>query len=264
MSKELNIWVTNDDGVFSPGLLAAVEAIVDISNTTIVAPKSQQTAMGRSQKGNPDAKLEEVSLSSNGTKYRAYSCDASPARVVDHGLQVLTDCLPDLLISGINYGENLGTNITSSGTVGAAFEGASKGIPSIAISLETPIDTHLEYTEQKWDGAAYFLKFFVEKVLREGFPAGADLLKIDVPYQASSETSWRATKMSQNSFYQTSLASPSMDSRLSDTLVRKHQAPNEETDSDIYALAVDGVVSITPLSLDLTAYTSMAHLKAWG
>lgn len=263
MSPRPNIWVTNDDGVFSPGLLAAVDAVAGMANVTVVAPESQQTAMGRAQQGLPQAKLEEVSLSSGGISYRAYSCNASPARAVGHGLQVL-GCSPDLLISGINYGENLGSNITSSGTVGAAFEGASKGIPSIAISLETPIDSHLKYTDQKWDGAAYFLRYFVEKILAEGFPAGADVLKIDVPYSASPETPWRATKLSRNSFYQAHISSPSMESRLGDITISKNRSADEEADSDIYALAVDRVVSVTPLSLDLTAYASFSHLEVWG
>jgi len=257
-----NVWVTNDDGINSPGLLAAVKAIVNVSNVTVMAPETQQTAMGRAQQGLPHAKLEEVPFGFDGLDCRAYSCAAAPARVVDHGLHVLGNA-PDLLISGINYGENLGTNITSSGTVGAAFEGASKGIPSIAISLETPVDTHLEYSEQNWEGAAYFLGFFVDKILRNGFPLGADILKIDVPYSASAETSWRTTKLSCNPFYQTSVSEPSVESRLCDTIVKKKRSADEKVDSDIYALTVDRVVSVTPLSLDQTAYASLSHIESW-
>jgi len=257
------ILITNDDGVKSPGLLAAADAVSEISEVTIIAPLSQQTAMGRSQRGNPQAMLEELTLTSDNREYSAFACDASPARVVGHGLKVMPDYTPDLVISGINYGENLGNCITSSGTVGAAFESAVWGIPSIAISLETPIESHYEYSAQKWDVAAYFLRYFVKQILSKGFPDGADVLKIDIPRDASRDCPWRVTKLSNNSYYRSNIKNPTLQSRISDAVVSKQKCAEEKPDTDVYALAVDRVVSVTPLSLDLTAYNSFSCLDKW-
>ncbi len=259
-----NILITNDDGVNSPGLLAAADAVSGFANVTIIAPLSQQTAMGRAQRGDPQARLEMVELISGDNKYNAYACDASPARVVGHGLKVMPDYTPDLVISGINYGENLGNNITSSGTVGAAIEGATKGIPSIAISLETPIDSHYDYRTLDWNVAMYFLRHFVQKTLSEGFPAGTDVLKIDVPSSATTSCPWRVTRLSGNAYYSSNITNPSLQSRLCDAVTSKGTcAEKEEPDTDVYALAIDQVVSVTPLSLDLTAYDSFAAFDNW-
>lgn len=257
------ILITNDDGVRSPGILAAADAVSEFADVMIVAPLVQQTAMGRALRGAPEARLEKVNLTSNGKNYTAYACDASPARAVEHGLKVMPDYVPDLVISGINYGENLGNCITGSGTVGAAMEAATKGIPSIAVSLETPVDCHFDYTTQEWDAAAHFLRFFVERSLANGFPEGVDVLKIDVPSSASKDCPWRVTKLSGNAYYHRNLENPSLESRLCDSFVSKGHCAEETADTDVYAIAVDQVVSVTPLTLDLTAYGSFDALSGW-
>lgn len=263
LDRRPRILITNDDGVNSPGLLAAADAVAELADVTIIAPLSQQTAMGRSQYGNPQAMLEEVTLTSAKNEFTALAGDASPARIVGHGLEVMPDYMPDLVISGINYGENLGNNITSSGTVGAAFEGASKGIPAIAVSLETPIESHYDYTTQEWDVAAYFVRYFVERIMADGFPQGADVLKIDVPSGATMSCPWRITKLSNNAYYKSSIENPTLQSRMCDSVVSKGKCAEEETDTDVYALTVDQVVSVTPLSLDFTAYSSFSTLDGW-
>lgn len=263
-SRLPKILITNDDGVHSPGILAAIEAVSSFAEVTVVAPASQQTAMGRAYRGDPDACLIETTLTVCGVPYKAFSCEASPARTVDHGLKVLTGYKPDFIISGINYGENLGSSITSSGTVGAAMEAAYRGIPSIAVSLETPINTHLTYTEQNWDAATFFLQHFTKRAIAEGFPRGIDLLKIDVPSCASIDSSWRVTRLSQNSYYRSVLPDACMESRLKDSVITKGHMQDEPTDTDIYAISVDKVVSVTPLCLDFTAHGSLKDLHKWG
>lgn len=263
-SRLPKILITNDDGVHSPGILAAIEAVSSFAEVTVVAPASQQTAMGRAYRGDPDACLIETTLTVCGVSYKAFSCEASPARTVDHGLKVLTGYKPDFIISGINYGENLGSSITSSGTVGAAMEAAYRGIPSIAVSLETPINTHLTYTEQNWAAATYFLQHFTKRAIAEGFPRGIDLLKIDVPSCASIDSSWRVTRLSQNSYYRSVLPDACMESRLRDSVITKGHLQDEPNDTDIYAISVDKVVSVTPLCLDFTAHGSLKDLHKWG
>lgn len=262
MASRPRILVTNDDGVYSPGLLAALQAVSEFADVAVVAPLTQQTAMGRAWKGRPDAQLEKVILEANGASFEAYACDASPARAVDHGLKVLS-FKPDLVVSGINYGENLGANITSSGTVGAAIEAACWGIPALAVSLETPLHSHYTYTDQKWDVAAHFVRYFAQRTIEHGLPQGVDVLKIDVPSDATVSSVWRVTSLSRQLYYRSSLPNPSIGSRLEEVVVSKERGVTEPVHSDVYALAVDKVVSVTPLCLDLTAHGSFSAFEDW-
>ncbi|MEE4165633.1 MAG: 5'/3'-nucleotidase SurE, partial [Desulfocapsaceae bacterium] len=190
--KKPHILITNDDGIASPGLKAAIEAVIDLATVTVVAPSYQQTGSGRGLTGDKQARLVAADLRINGTAVRAYHGDGSPALVVRHCLKTIFDnSMPDLLISGINYGENLGFNITCSGTVGAALEASSFGVPAIALSRQTGVEHHHSYSEQDWSTAAHFLQKFALLLLDRKLPFDVDLLKIDVPENALPTTPWR-------------------------------------------------------------------------
>jgi 5'-nucleotidase len=258
------IVLTNDDGIHSPGLRAAVQAVLPLGQVTVLAPSTQQTGMGRSFTGDFNCPLIPVEYEVEGHQVAAYHCAGSPAAVVHHGLRVLfPDQLPDLLISGINYGENVGTNVTVSGTVGAALEGADHKIPSIAASLETPHGQYYHYSEQCWDAAAHFVAYFSRSLLNSTLPFDVDVLKIDVPGNATPDTPWRLTRVSRFSYYTSLLQEPSLKSKMSDAkLVVNAHKHLLEPESDIYALTVDRVVSVTPLSLDCTSRTDFSLLQA--
>ena len=197
--KKPKILITNDDGINSPGLLASAEVASEFGDIVITAPYSQQTAMGRSLKGDKEARLKPVDYEVYGKKVEAYSCECSPSSVIRHSMAVLfQNEQPDLAISGINYGENIGATITSSGTVGAALESATYGIPSIAVSKETEIDSHHKYTDQDWSVTKHFLKYFIEKTITRKLPFDVDLLKIDVPENASVSTPWGLTRQARD------------------------------------------------------------------
>jgi len=253
------IFITNDDGIDSPGLHAAVEAALPLGELYVVAPKNQGTGMGRSLQGNWGDQLHEISLPVDSRKIKAYYCDCSPALAVMHGLNVLfPDSLPDLLISGINYGENLGTTVTQSGTLGAAFQGASSGIPSLAVSMQTELNHYYEYESLDWDGACYFLQFFSKKMLNHTLPEDVDLLKLDVPLGADRKTTWQVTRLSRQMYYNASIKNPTLKSSIKDAeLIIKVDENLLEKDSDIHALHVGRTVSITPLSLDFTSRISL-------
>ncbi|UZP67835.1 5'/3'-nucleotidase SurE [Desulfovibrio mangrovi] len=263
MSK-YKILITNDDGIDSPGLAAVIQAVNPLAELLIVAPLVQQTAMGRAQRGNATTGLMKRILHVDGRDFEAFACDAAPARVVNHALSVFPGYRPDLVISGINYGENLGASVTSSGTVGAAIEGACRGIPSIAVSLETQVDTHFVYSEQDWGTSKHFLKYFTERTLQHGFPAGVDVLKIDVPSTAAPDCPWRTTRLSKSLYYRQDIPEPSVTSLLGDVIVSKETCAEEPTDTDVYALAIDRVVSVTPMTIDLTARNIAQVLRGWG
>lgn len=261
-TTDVHIAITNDDGIDSPGLRAAAEALTGLGRLTIIAPTNQQTATGRGLTGNKDSRLEPRSFRIGDTAVKAYHCPCSPAQVVRHAMFTLfRDEKPDILISGINYGENLGNMISCSGTVGAALEASSHGVFSLAVSKQTDIASHHRYTGQDWGGAAYFLKKFTRLALDRRFPADIDVLKIDIPDAATEQTPWQTTRLSRSMYYSKYLDAPSVDSLVSDFKTRINLVEEEiEPDSDIYALAVKKEVSVTPLSLDFTSRVDLREL----
>jgi 5'-nucleotidase len=255
------ILLTNDDGIGSPGLVAAVHAVHDLGELIVVAPSHQQSGLSRSfplSEGTP----HEQPLIVNGMVMRAVSYEAAPAQVVRRGILTVTQRQPDLLISGINYGENVGSGITISGTVGAAIEGASFDIPSLAVSVETTEEYHFSHsTDIDFSAAAHFARMFARLVLERGLPSGVDILKIDVPQDATPATPWRITRVSRHRYFVSTIGTDETNSYKQ--LVgyrREFDANTLERDSDIYAIAVDKVVSVTPLTIDLTAKVDLTKL----
>ncbi len=236
----IQILITNDDGIESPGLKAAVEAVISLGEITVVAPSTQQTATGRGMTGNKESSLLPVEYNVNGKKIKAFHCDCSPALIVRHSLMtVFRDEKPDLVISGINYGENLGANVTCSGTVGAALEAACKGIPSIAVSKQTDIESHLKYTEQNWSTTAYFLKHFSELLLTTELMYDVDVLKIDVPASATPDTAWKFTKLARAGYYFREMETPDLESKLNaGNTVIKIDASKLNPNTDIHTFAI--------------------------
>ena len=132
------ILITNDDGIDSPGLAALAPALEPLGDLLIVAPNKQQTSMGRSrsQEEGRDGRLFTREITAGGKSWPAFAVNATPALAVDHALQQLADRPVSLVVSGINYGENVGSCVTVSGTIGAALEAADHGIPAIARSMQ--------------------------------------------------------------------------------------------------------------------------------
>jgi 5'-nucleotidase len=261
MDKVPLILITNDDGIRSPGLLAAVEAVYDLGEVLVVAPRYQQTGAGRSFPSS-DGAIHQEHIEVKGLIVPAFSIDGSPAQAAQHGLVELAPRHPNLLVAGINYGENVGSGVTISGTVGAVLEGATFGIPGLAVSLETPIEYHNCYFEDcDFTAAVFFTRLFAQRLLSVALPPDVDALKIEVPQDATEETPWRLTRVSRQPYYypvpgnRTSLADKvplSYEMRIDfDTL---------EEDSDIFALAKERVVAVSPLSLDLTSRVDFTHL----
>ncbi len=258
------ILLTNDDGINSPGLAAAAEALLPLGRLIIAAPLCQQTSMGRAQTGTPEAKFEPVPFTVNGTVVEAYSLEASPAAVIRHFYMVLPDLKPQLVVAGINYGENIGVSVTTSGTVGAAMEAAMRGSPAMAMSLETDVDAQWSYTEQNWSGSIHFTRLFAENILRRGLAPGVDVLKIEVPAGACVGTPWRMTRLSPSMYYNSSIANPRLlESRRNDINFTKREGTDEPSDTDAYAIRRAREVAVTPLSLNLTARSSLDAVASW-
>lgn len=260
-SKPL-ILISNDDGVDSPGLKAVAEALDDFGELLIVAPTTQQSGMGRSMPSTNDGRLFETMIGDDGHRWRAYGAVASPAQAVQHGILELATRKPALVVSGINYGENVGTGITISGTVGAALEAAAHGIPAIAISLQVGVHQHKSNDASvDFSGAQHFLRLFAERMLNmEKLPQDVDVIKIEVPAGATAETPWRITHLERRPYF---LPLAPERSQLDEAAPIGYQMAsmddlNEGSDADAVQ---QGIVSVTPLSLDMTSRIEPEHLR---
>lgn len=252
MKEEPLILITNDDGIHSPGLLALAQELGDLGELLVVAPRSQRSGWGRGLAG-IDATAEEEDLEIAVPSVRAYALESSPAWAVRYALVRLTDRRPGLVISGINYGENLGTAISVSGTVGAAMEGAAYGSPSMAVSLETEKRFHLSHSSEiDFSVAARFARRLAGGLLSSGLPSGVEFIKVDVPRTATPDTDWRLTRASRQRYFW-----PTEDLGYEVRVDRETLEP----DSDIWAITVDGVISVTPLTLDLTADVDLGSFE---
>ncbi|MDP2813577.1 MAG: 5'/3'-nucleotidase SurE [Erysipelotrichaceae bacterium] len=255
MKKPL-ILICNDDGIYSFGLRAVIESVIDLGELLIVAPISQQTSMGRSfPKGIDVGIIEKVALCINETEIIAYAVHGSPALAVSHGVLELCERKPDLCISGINYGENLGLSITCSGTVGAAFEADSHGIPTIAVSRQ--VDLNLQHSdnfvELDWTACKHITRHVAKRVLEVGFPEGVSILNINVPEGATPSTEVRFTKQSRHN-YSIFIKPEPRDFDKSFRLKSQIDLNIDDVnrDSDIFAIVCDKVISITPLTWNLS------------
>jgi 5'-nucleotidase len=265
------IFLTNDDGITSYGLWAAARALAPLGELLVVAPLHQYSGSGRSFPGDSDGKIELRQVAFRNQTWEGYAVGGSPAQVVSYGmLEILPSLqgqnpprLPDLVVSGINYGENVGSGITASGTVGAALEGADMGIPAMAISFETEKDHHFSNTDKvDFSTAAHFTTLFARIMLEKKLPRDVHVLKIDIPSDATPDTPWEITRMSMQPYFISvppNRASWDQPARLGYEL--RVDLENEPEGTDVYTLRVKRQISVTPLSLDLTSRVNLHQLE---
>jgi len=257
------ILLTNDDGIQSPGILALAEALYPLADLLIAAPANQQTNMGRgSLKGKDIGKIEEVKIEVSGVHVTAYAVHGSPAQAVAHAVLELTERKPDYCISGINYGENLGLAFTCSGTLGAVFEADTFGIPSIAFSRTIPFENQRSssFAQLDWEMEKLHVQNIFCNVLAKGMPDRVRILNVNFPLDMSENTEVRVTRQAYMSYG--SYVKPERKSfdtgcflawKLNDALSRVDQ------DTDIYAMHVDRVISVTPMSSMMSVDVNHYH-----
>lgn len=251
------IILTNDDGVNSVGLWAAYEALSEFADVTVAAPAVQQSAVGRSISIFEPLRMNEVQI--NG--HTAHVIEGRPTDSLLLGLYAL-NIHPDLVVSGINLGENITwESITTSGTVGAAMEAANQGFPAVAFSLQVT-DEGDKFSDPRapklqFEEAKKVVSKLVQMFLREGLPKGSHLVNVNIP--AGEVHGYRVTTLG---------------SRLFNTSVEKRTDPRgkpyywicgdimhiSEKNTDAVALQ-NGFVSVTPLTMDNTAYASCRELQ---
>ena len=263
MSAEPQILLTNDDGIKSPGLWAAAEALDELGFVTVIAPREQASGTGRSFPSNYDGQVHEEILNVNGKEWTVHALGGTPAMAVLYGIFDLIPGKPDLIVSGINYGLNVGSGVTISGTVGAALEGAAAGIPSMAISLETEKEFHSTYSlDIDFGPAGYFTKYFAQHLLSKSMPPDVNVLKVEVPADATWETPWQTTRLSTMRFYEPTPPEEKSDlgvKALGYDIARDYDQSPPGTDS--HSVVNQRMIAVTPLSLDLTSRVDLDQLK---
>ncbi|ASJ10753.1 5'/3'-nucleotidase SurE [Thermococcus sp. P6] len=250
------IFVTNDDGIYSKGIRAAVEALKDLGEVYVVAPLFQRSASGRAMTLHRPLRAKLVNLP--GAKV-SYGLDGTPTDCVIFALARFDDF--DLAISGINLGENLSTEITVSGTASAAIEAATHGIPSVAISLEVDWRKTLGEGEGiDFSTAAYFLRRISKRILKRGFPEGVDMLNVNVPGNATPSTKIAVTRLARRRYR------PTVEERIDPRghpyyWVVGRKCEKFEPGTDSHALKVERKVSVTPINIDMTARVDPEEIK---
>ena len=244
----IHVLVANDDGIDSPGIeaIAAVIAADSAYRVTVVAPAQQQSVSGHGLITRSEIKVVEHAEVAGCT---AWSVDATPATVARVALTaLLVDDYPDLVVSGINRGENDGLGAWTSGTVAVAREGALAGIPAVAVSLQ------LDWSDPQpdFEAAARWAKPVIDAVRDNGLPPGV-YLNVNVPIDTEAVRGFRVARMGLDLSEEARYVMARADSDGARWYVSRWKPPLETTPGgDSHALAI-GWVTISPLGLDQTA-----------
>lgn len=246
---DLYILVTNDDGVRAEGIRNLREAAEEVGRVIVVAPEQQQSASSHALTLSDPLRINWLDDST-------IAVDGTPTDCVLVAMRGLLERKPDLLVSGINHGPNLGDDVTYSGTVAAAFEGTLLGIPSIAMSVSS-------WHDCKFDAARDFAKVIIEKVLDEGLSPNT-LLNVNVPScarQGISEV--KVTKLGKRVYRDVIIKKKDPRGRDYYWIGGGDPVWEPESGTDFEAIE-QNAISVTPLHLDLTDYTQLEVVKKWN
>jgi len=253
------ILITNDDGVNAPGLLALRKALAEIATVEVFAPERNWSAASRTRTFHKPLRVDKVRMLDGSS---AQVSNGTPSDCVSLALLGLLERKPDLIVSGINAGLNLGRDVSYSGTVAAAMEGVRVGIPAIAVSLDTLNDPG---DAPDYDRAAGFAVRLARHVLSGvELPKGI-LLNVNVPYVPKPRGLVpRITRLGGAAYsnYVVTGTDPHGRSYYWVTGDPLTDVPPEEKGTDLAAVA-EGFVSITPIHLDMTEHSLLDGLKPW-
>jgi len=248
----MHILVTNDDGVDAPGLLALNQALREIADTTVFAPSHNWSASGHVKTMHKPLRVGETHLADNTL---ALITSGAPSDCVALAFMGVVERPIDMVVSGINRGPNLGHDVTYSGTVTAAMEGAIAGVPAIAVSLGT-------FQEADFTFAARVAARLAHEITRRGLPSET-LLNVNVPAVAEEEIAGIVvTRMGLRIYYDELIRRVDPKGRPYYWIGGKEPGGVLEEGTDLWAVA-NNYVSVTPLQLDLTAHRLIEQVKAW-
>ncbi len=248
-----HILITNDDGVDTLGILILAQHLREIGDVTVLAPDKNWSACGHARTLTKPLRIRKTRLSDNS---RALTCDGTPADCVALACLGAVERPADIVVSGINRGMNLAQDVTCSGTVSAAFEGALNGIPSIAVS--TQYASKMDYAP-----AAKVAVNIAKQVLANGLP-NHTILNINVPIQQDGRH--KGTKITTQG---TRVYNDRLDTRQDPRGATYYWLAGDRPEaidvpgSDTSAV-LNGYVSVTPLQLNLVAQDMLTTLKDWS
>ncbi len=256
----MTILITNDDGVNSSGIIAAKKAAEKLGETLVVAPATQQSGIGHALTLFEPIRVTKTHMLDGGG---AYMVSGTPTDALIVGIFQIADQKPDLVISGINIGENLGkSELTTSGTIGAAMEAAVHGIPALSVSLQVTrgdIKFHDGHVDIDFSHAQKMTERVARMILKNGLPDGVDFLNLNIPSHPDGD----CLKLT----------------RLGDRMYRVHikerldprgrpyywidgdSVEDDEVGTDVHTLKRENCATLTPISLDATA--SLEKMVDW-
>ena len=245
----MHFLLSNDDGYQSTGLLKLAAFISPLGDITVIAPDRNRS--GASNSLTLDTPLI-VRVADNGFKY----INGTPTDCVHLAITGLLDAVPDMVISGINSGPNLGDDVLYSGTVAAAMEGRYLGRPAVAVSLAGENPTH-------YDVAGKMISRLIEKMILQPLPPDL-LLNINIPdVELSKITGWEVTRLGKRHISEPSIR---MDVK-GDNEIFMIGPPGPENDAGIgtdFNAIKNNKISVTPLQFDLTRYDVLGDVASWA
>lgn len=255
----MRIVLTNDDGIDAPGLLAARRALEKIGDVLTVAPDSNRSGVGRSISFGRSLHVEEREMADGGV---GYACTGTPVDCVRLVALGLMDFEPELVVSGINHGENLGDDITYSGTVAGALEGIVIGVPGIAVSLSTGRPWHAGVAEDlHFEPVAEFTARLA-KMAHKGLPPGR-VLNVNAPNLDFGELKGaRITRLGRRFYKDELIEVRGDDGRVGYDIYNNPPGHHDGEGTDFAAIAA-GEISVTPIHLRLTDEAGMEELDSW-
>ena len=246
------ILVTNDDGVHSPGLLALKQAMDGVGQVTVFAPDRNWSAAGHSKTMHKPLRMSQAELA-DGTL--AYTTNGAPSDCVGLALLGAIPDMPDLVVSGINQGANLGHDITYSGTVAGAMEAVVGGVPAIAVSLNA----------REWRDFSAVTAVVIDlahHILDNGLPSNT-LLNVNAPALLPSQVAGVAvTRLGQRVYRDILIERTDPAGQPYYWIGGEPPSGVEEDGTDIGAVA-RGYISVTPLTMDMTDYQFIDRLRGW-
>ena len=255
-SKKPLILVTNDDGINAPGIRFLIEIMNDFGDVVVVAPDSPQSGMGHAITINSTLYCEPIVINKNEPQSE-YSCSGTPVDCVKIAVNEILKRKPDLCVSGINHGSNSSINVIYSGTMSAAFEAGTHGIPAIGFSLlDYSLDADFSHSKE-------FIKRIVSECLKNGMPEGV-VLNVNIPKISNSKLKGIKICRQANGVWE-----EKFDKRTNPLgrdyywLSGKFVNNDKGEDTDEWALENE-YVSITPTQYDLTAHHAIKNINHWN
>lgn len=253
MKKPL-ILITNDDGVFAPGIRKLIKIARKIGEVVVVAPDKPMSGMSHAITVSSPLRLRKIAEEEN---YKEFSCNGTPVDAVKLGEQVVIGGNPDLVLSGINHGSNASVNVVYSGTMAAVMEANIDGIPAIGFSL-------LDYSKDAdFSAVDDYIKTIVENVLENGLSDGV-CLNVNIPAVSKRDLKGiKVCRQAKGRWEEEFDHRTDPHNRDYYWLTGVFKNGDVEKDTDSWALA-NNFISVVPMQYNLTAKKAIAGIKKWN